>query len=283
MFLISSRRGFTSNKAFSNTDLVSIIGDVKTRVLTTEERFLSHILSEKILLIVHGFNNPFSYILPEYMQLREQYKNQLGNHYDYIVGYTWPAGESEIDYFQAKKNTDTAANRLNDWLCKLDDINCTVDIAGHSMAAMVGYKSLSQETSAQIRNIFSFGAAIPKKMLLKENIVNQALGKVEHVYAFYNRNDHILKYLFRLMEGSQALGCAGLPNSGYFENQKGKITAIDCTDINISHTGYMRSSEVTEFMEAVLRGQDTGRFTKLEKRDMDTSSSLRMDYEYALN
>ncbi|NGP89289.1 alpha/beta hydrolase [Fodinibius halophilus] len=274
MFLISSRREFTNNREFSDTDMLRFVGGMQNQVLTTEEFFLSDISSKKILLIVHGFNTPFSYIVPEYLRMKEQYNEQLSNHYDYIVGYTWPSGGSEIDYFQAKKNTDTAANRLHSWICKLDRVECTIDIAGHSMAAMVGYKSLTKDAPIQVRNVFSFGAAIPKDLLSEEELLAQALGKVDHVYAFYNRKDHVLKYLFRFMEWEQALGYTGLQNYERLMGKGEKITAIDCTGMEINHTGYMRSEEITRFMEAVLEGHKRGPFIKLEKeKDMYADSS----------
>ncbi|MEL7832459.1 DUF726 domain-containing protein [Fodinibius sp. N2] len=263
MYLISSRKKITDGKRFSEEDRLRYIKGPNTQISVSKDIFLSEVVSQNVLLIVHGFNNPFRHVVQEYLRLKTRWSHLLENQYDYILGYTWPAGNSELDYFQAKKNTDKAAQRIRNWLIRLTNANCTIDIMGHSLAAMVGYKTLKREAPIKIRNVFSFGAAISKDLLLNKGIPSQLLEKIESFYAFYNRNDSILKYCFRLIEWEQALGYAGLSELEEIPKVDSKIHVVDCSEVIYNHTDYTRSLLVSRFLADVLEGNTIDQITIL--------------------
>ncbi len=263
MYLISSRKKFTDGKSFSEEDQLRYIDQPNTQISFSKDTFLSEVVSQNVLLLVHGFNNPFRYVVQEYLRLETRWLRLLENQYDYVIGYTWPAGNSELDYFQAKKNTDKAAQRIRRWLIRLTNANCTIDIMGHSLAAMVGYKTLKKEAPIKIRNVFSFGAAISKDILLRKELPSQLLEKIESFYAFYNRNDDILKYWFRFIEWEQALGYAGLSGLKGASRLDSKIHVVDCSEVISNHADYTRSLLVSRFLADILEGEDIDQVTTL--------------------
>lgn len=217
-----------------------------------------------VLLLVHGFNNPIDDVLAEYVALLRQCKRYFEEAYDYIIGYLWPGGDSRIDYFLAKQHTERAGIRLRRWLHAFSEAGCTVDIMGHSMAALVGYHALKTQKAISIRNVFSFGAAISRDRLNEEKNLYKLVDKVSNLYVFHTRNDGILKYAFRMVEWRDALGFSGPSNRDYLFQRIAKMTVIDCSEVIDDHTGYKQSDELFRFISQILDGRKFRQFVRLK-------------------
>lgn len=263
MYLISSRNTTTDGKSFSKADAVLAIEPLKRLRSGSADELMESIKGKHILVLVHGFNNSFKDVLTEYLIIQSQYERFFGDAYDHIIGYVWPGGESEMDYFLAKQHAERAGHRFRKWLHQFSQAECTIDIMGHSMAALVGYHALKTETVISIRNIFSFGAAISRERLSEEESLYKLIDKVSSLYIFHTRNDGILKYGFRLIEWRDALGYSGPGDRKQIRQQFAKINVIDCSDVIQDHTGYKKSKEVFQFISEVLEGRTFKQFIRL--------------------
>ncbi|MDR8393649.1 alpha/beta hydrolase [Aliifodinibius sp. S!AR15-10] len=282
MYLISSRKDMNDGRIFAEKDRIVQFGGLGQGRPITKDWFLSQLSSEKVLVLVHGFNNPFLYAVREFMLARVRIQRSFGDEYEHILGYTWPSGSSEFDYFHAKRNTGEAGNRFRTWLRWLTKAGCTIDIMGHSMAALVGYKALREEADIRIRNLFSLGAAIPTDILLKDQKMGPLLEKVHCFYAFHNRNDSILKYGFRLVEWKKALGYAGPSHQQDLLKRHAKINVIDCSGVVQNHTDYLHSPSVLQLISQLLKGYKIGQHTRLSDYVSMPSSAEQIESRYAM-
>ena len=260
---------------FSESDQLLYIAGMDQLMKVSKKNLISDVSSQRILILVHGFNNPFSYVLQEYLLANAQFRGRLSRYYDCMLGYTWPGGSSRLNYFQAKQNTEEAGNRLRRWLQTFTDAECTIDIIGHSMAALVGFKALREDADINIRNIFSMGAAIPKDILKAETALPNLFGKVQNLYAFITRDDGILRYGYRLVEWKEALGYAGPARVEELVTKYPKINVIDCTSVIHSHNAYLRSEEVMDFISEVIRGANNQQFVELRTRTTESDKGIR--------
>lgn len=282
MYLISSRKDMNDGRIFAEKDCIVQLGGLGQGRPITRDWFLSQLSSEKVLVLVHGFNNPLLYAVREFLLARARIQRAFSNQYDHIVGYTWPSGFTEFDYFHAKRNTGEAGNRFRTWLRWLTKAGCTIDIMGHSMAALVGYKALRVEVDIRIRNLFSLGAAIPKDIMLEDQNIPHLLEKVRHFYAFHNRNDRILKYGFRLVEWKKALGYAGPSHQQDLLKRHGKINVIDCSGVVKNHTDYLHSPAVLQLISRLLKGYKIGQHVRLSDYDAMPVNVEQTESRYAI-
>ena len=264
MFVISSRKGGTDARAFADWEhlfQISSGGD------WTEKSFsdlFSRVEGKRVLVLVHGFNNPFDFIKEEYRKAAYYNRRYFNGHYDLVVGYLWPGGNSHFDYFLAREHTATAAGRLRHWLAELYQNGAQIDLMGHSLAAQVGYRMLESEPEFTIGNVFSFGAAISERVLASAAKLESLLAKVRTFFAFYTRDDVVLKYGFRLLEQHTALGYTGPVLNRKLE-ASGKINAIDCTGLIANHSGYLNSEPVLTKVGEILKKQAGVTNGKLKK------------------
>ncbi|MGD8427939.1 MAG: DUF726 domain-containing protein, partial [Balneolaceae bacterium] len=178
--------------------------------------------------------------------------------YDVVIGFIWPGGISEFDYFRAKINTSAAGKRLRAWLKKLNLVCKAVDMLGHSMAAQVGRMAFKNEDNIKVRNIYSMGAAINNNSVFDSNEFNNIIQSCDRIFIFYTENDRILKYAYRLIEWHSPIGYAG-PNMGLLNDKAPeKIRLVDCSDFIADHTGYKRSEKVFRFIGSMLDGSNLG-------------------------
>ena len=268
MYLINTRKHTTDSKKFSEIDRLLYADGLKQQIPVSRTTFEQCIRSKNVLVLVHGFNNPYPQLLKQYLLSKARFKSNIPEAYEAVIGFTWPAGETEFDYFLAKGNTEEAGKRLRSWLVRLTEVNSTIDILGHSMAAKVGFHALKQDSNISIRNVFSFGAAISRDTLKNSKVISELFEKVEHFYAFRNENDAILKYAFRLMEWKEALGYSGLPkgSSEYLDHDK--ITIVDCSGVIKNHVDYTGSEMISRVIEEVLKGRDFGKKVLLSEQSV---------------
>ena len=253
MYLINTRKDGISPNEFATSARVQYVSDLKKQFTVPETAFETAIKNSRLLLIVHGFNNPFSYVVPEYLLSKVRISRAAPGTYDHIIGFTWPSGGSELDYSRAKGNTEEAGQKLREWLFRFTRLNCVIDIAGHSMAARVGYHALCVESALNLRCLFSFGAAIPREKL-RDETVSHLFDNIEKLFAFHNRNDSTLKYWFRLVEWKEALGRVGPGRREHLIENVEKFHLIDCSNENLGHIDYLRSPRVVHVMAEILKG-----------------------------
>lgn len=264
MYLISSRYNVKDGKRFSNSDAVLQMTESGRPQNFSKEKLLRQACSKKVLVLIHGFNNSMHDVLGEYAAIEEKHTRYFADAYDCIIGYIWPGGESELDYFLAKQHSETAGARFHYWLNLLSRTGCTIDIMGHSMAALVGYHTLKTPSHISVRNVFSFGAAISQNTFSEKSRLLQINDRISGLYIFHTRNDGILKYGFRLVEWRDALGYSGPGNHDDITGQFAKTVVIDCSKVVRNHTAYKYSKSVFRFIAKILAGKKVKQFLRLQ-------------------
>jgi hypothetical protein len=132
------------------------------------------------------------------------------------------------------------------------------------MAAVVGFNALSTDDQISIRNVFSFGAAISKETLLRQEKLLKMIEKVSNLYIFHTRNDGILKYGYRLLEWREALGFSGPPQEVPIVDDFTRMKVIDCSEVIRDHLGYRRSDRIFRFIANILKGKRLKQFSRLK-------------------
>lgn len=261
MYLINLRANGINGNTFSRSEQTARYNEQRLEAVGSEA-LLSAIEHKNILVIIHGFNNSMKDILSLYDHLEEQCSIFFKESYSAVIGFVWPSGESEFNYFQSKENARRAGPYLRDWLHRFTGAGCTIDVMGHSMATIVGYHALQSPKKISIRNIFSLGAAVSQSYLV-ERITAHMMEKVENLYLFYTKRDDVLKYWFRLVEWEEAIGYSGLEKYQYLISYFHQLTLIDCSNIVQNHTGYWNSKVVFECISNILDGKQYPRSHKL--------------------
>ncbi|HKK45631.1 MAG TPA: DUF726 domain-containing protein [Balneolaceae bacterium] len=248
MFLINTRKNTDDGRYFSSSDGLSWFENGQKPISVKQQNVFQACKGQNILFLIHGFNNPLQDIFQEYKLINKQLNRFAQSTYDVIIGFIWPGGVSEFDYFRAKVNTGEAGKRLHHWLQKLSVISNAVDVIGHSMAAQVGKMALRESGDIKIRNIYSMGAAINTNQSYGSDDFKSVVQACEQLFVFFTSNDRILKYAYRLIEWHNPVGYTG-PNLGLLNGDAAhKVRLVDCSNIIADHTGYIRSPEVFQFI-----------------------------------
>ncbi|MBD3276451.1 MAG: alpha/beta hydrolase [Candidatus Marinimicrobia bacterium] len=256
MFVINCRKDLQSDRYFDPNGKV-MLADHSNEIMPATsiydtDRFLNEISGSRVLLLIHGFNNRLQDALMNYWQTARQVNNHLRDQYDYIIGFTWPAGANRLDYFHARKNASAAGKHLRMWVELIQSRDCTIDGMGHSMAARVGVNALRIPLEKPIRNIISFAPAISRKIIHETETFKSLLGNCSSYYLFHSIHDHALKYGFRLVEWQNAVGYSGPDDRERIINEIKRIKVIDCQDVIHDHNDYAGSDEIFQFLSTAF-------------------------------
>ncbi|WP_213105200.1 alpha/beta hydrolase, partial [Candidatus Protochlamydia amoebophila] len=117
IYLISDRESFTNQHEFStetqivNVKLISSIVQInlKENIKTYKGFKLKKFSKRKILILIHGFTVKYENALKTLLNV----SNKVGDRYDAVIGYLYPACAKFYQYNQAKENgLHAAENRL---------------------------------------------------------------------------------------------------------------------------------------------------------------------------
>lgn len=262
MFLINLRQDGIKGNTFSRFEQISYLDEDMNLYSMTDDDLMQQVAQKNILVLIHGFNNTTHHIQSVFKKIEQQYRIFFNSEYDAIIGYVWPGGESEFNYFKSKRNARRAGRKLRHWIYRFSKAQCTIDVIGHSMATIVGYHALQTNKKMKIRNVFSFGAAVSQNIFVEES-TEQIIQKMDSLYLFHTENDDILKYWFRLVEWQDAVGYSGLKNQNEVISHLEKLTIVDCSEVISNHTEYWNSRVIFEFIGKTLSGKQYPRKYKL--------------------
>lgn len=253
MLIISSRANVHANHAFAEADRVLPVDPTVPHDTRSASRSLSklevarRVGGQHILVLVHGYNHTLHDATTLYATVRETTRQRFPDAYDHVVGYTWPCGASRLTYFCAKSRVGEAGSRLRRWLEWLWAAGCTIDIACHSLGARVASAALKDTTAFRARNVFMLAAAAGRAAL--RNLHASA----EQVYVFHTRDDAVLGRWYRLFEGEEPLGYAGLGSAGWGGHAWSNVTAVDFTTAVNGHYDYLVSTAFIDYLTETLR------------------------------
>jgi len=229
----------------TEVDLDSASGDARVSI--------EQIKGKKILLLVHGFNNPEGKSIPAYRLAHEQISTLKDANndplYDVVVGYLWPGYEHTFEYFLAKDNARHLAEKLKSHLEVLSDASTALDIMAHSMGNYLVLQALNyphmHDSRKLVANFFSMAAAVEDKSIEKDQKFDHSIGHCQDVFVFYSKNDEVLKWAFRTAELVSALGYCGAKDP---KDLPGNVELIDCSSFIHAHGEYFTASPIYEFI-----------------------------------
>ncbi len=251
MFLISIRKHLADPHDFSSSDYLLFFrktGDAN--LFEPVPDFFSHISGKRLLVAIHGYNNPFKDVISSYEEIEKLVKKYGSNDYDEIVGFSWPSGNSSVDYYSARERAVIASDRLRIWINRMLEHAGSVDIIAHSMGAQLGINMLNTGLDRPLRYVFSLAPAINTNDLVQfGDRLNQFQNNFERVLLFHNPGDAVLKYAYSIAERSASIGLNGVVNLKAIQN---KIISIDCSGHVASHQSYFHSPFIFKMIHEFL-------------------------------
>jgi esterase/lipase superfamily enzyme len=253
MFVINARSALRSDDAFAPADQVGSLTAARSSARFSDAGSRSplaiarQLAGQRVLVLVHGYNHTMEDAARLFQTVQQTAHQRFPDAYDAVIGYTWPAGASRLDYFAAKSRTEEAGHRLRRWLEGLWSAGCTVDIACHSLGARVTTAAVQDAASFQARNMFLLAAAAGPAVL--DDVHDAA----EHVYVFYTRNDAALGRWYWLFEWETPIGYAGPSSDVPHMDRWPNVTVVDCTAAVRGHYDYLVSPAFIDYLAQTLK------------------------------
>lgn len=213
------------------------------------------VAGKSILILVHGFNNEFPDIIRAYDMIEAQIQTHLGDWYDAVVGFSWPGGDSPIDWYAPKRRAGVVGPRLAQFLRAVGDEADSIDLMSHSLGARVVLSALNLLPANSIRGNFMTAAAVDNEVLEPGQKYFSAVqtGASESV-VLHTKHDFVLKSAYRLAEWDNPLGLYGPENPAVVIEHLPNVTVGNCKNVVHGHGEYKTSDEVFQFINDWLAG-----------------------------
>ena len=177
-------------------------------------------VNKKVLLVVHGYNNTFDYAVKSIKEVNSFINNMKTSDnkplYDLVIGYIWPGYESFIEYELAVEHADALKERVQAHLLELHHITPHIDVIAHSLGNRVILEALNFESVNKerpfIRNFFALAPAVDASSIEENRPYYNSVKNCENFFVFHSFKDDVLKLLYPLTSGSEALGIEINPN-----------------------------------------------------------------------
>lgn len=217
-----------------------------------DEEVHDRVAGNTVLLLIHGFNTPFSSVCQAYDDIRARFHSFVPEAYDRIVGFTWPGGDASYHYFGAKQRLQPSARALRRWIRVLTRHGEAVDVLAHSLGGRLLHQALQNADSpdsVHIRNLF---AVAPAVRLSDVEADAESKPVFERGFLFYTHDDRVLGRWFRLFEGETAIGYAG-PNKHPAVSPPAPVTAVNCSGVVDNHVSYLEQEPFYRYIADVLK------------------------------
>lgn len=224
--------------------------------LSFESNDLNHpaFKDKTILFVVHGYNNTFDDALRNIDEITisiEKLTNRQGLPlYDFIIGYLWPGYDNFTDYSLAVTHAKALKKRIRKHLLDLDQAQAHIDIMAHSLGNRVLFEALNfqnnNSSNPLIRNFFALAPAIDALSIQNDGSLYAASVNCANVFVFYTDKDAILKLLYPLISGKDALGINKASHLDYLSDN---IQFVDGTHLIHSHTHFFKTEALYNFIQ----------------------------------
>ncbi|WP_075883433.1 alpha/beta hydrolase, partial [Candidatus Protochlamydia sp. W-9] len=255
LYLISDRESFTNQHEFSTeTQIVNVKLISSTVQIYLEENIQAYknfgytdFSDRKILILIHGFTVKYENALKTLLNVADK----VGDSYDAVIGYLYPACAEIYQYHKAKENGLRAAKkRLPKILCSIRSVAERVDIVAHSMGTIVAMHALNQKASPKIDKLFLLGGALEEKSIFECDgqgctTLKRALSNAKNIYVLYSCNDKVLPWL-HVIDSTQPLG--RLSENVHQKPIAKNVCLINTTSVVKGHSAYFQSQEVFKFI-----------------------------------
>lgn len=263
LLIISSRKELSNSDEIGPATFWNVTTD--NQVMTDKKKidigdFKELIAGKKALLLVHGYNNEWEDVIRAYDIIDDHFQAQLLEHYDLIIGYTWPGGDGELEWRSAKNRSSTITPQfamiLRDYLKPLE----ALDIMTHSLGARVAMKALNMLPNNTARNLFQMASAVDNESIEIGNTYHLAPDQLTKNVVFHSRNDSVLRFFYTAAEWDLALGFSGPENPGGIDQN---VHVVNCKHKVNAHGRYKYTPEVYEAINNLLTGAETNKFITL--------------------
>ncbi len=268
MIIISTRKDFVNDDKANHT---YVIKEIETRVKRRDlnipqhdiedDEFISKITGDKVLIVVHGYNNKFKEIIKTFNGIEDE----LSSSYDHIIGFAWSAGDRFVDYYTAKNKVEDAGDELREILDMLKDSGKTVDVMAHSMGNAVVFDAFIENEidSTVVRNFFSFAAAVDNDTLNKNNLYNVTLANFENIFICYSKKDSVTGVIYDTGErhNAPAFGHELPIDLEYFVDKAKNVHFINCNEVITKHGAYKKSEAIFSFVRETINPDTDNNYT----------------------
>jgi esterase/lipase superfamily enzyme len=220
--------------------------------------------NKNVLLLIHGYNNDPNDVNRAYEIIEKNTKQHI-QHFDIVVGYTWPGGDDGLDYFSAKKRASSVAKRFNSILRETMSQCTSLGIMSHSMGGRISLMALE---SLQLANHpksvpvwqYLMATAVDNESIEVGERYYDATQYDDHSYIFHSKRDTVLKTAYLLAEWDRALGYTGPENvADIHANTK----VANCKKKIKSHGSYKRTVDIYKYINDELSNKPRPRFSTL--------------------
>ena len=236
----------------------------------SKNKILAQLKDKKVLILVHGYNCERHEVIAAYLSI-SKYHHYIWQQYDKIIGYAWPGGDREWEYFSAKRRSKKSGKRFKSLLQELLTTSSEVGVMGHSMGCRVTLKAvdLLQEElfpkKAKLE-LFLTAAAIDNDTLEKGERYYEATLLADSTYVFYSKKDDVLSVACKLTQLDNAMGMTGPENP---EDTLNTVKIIDCVRVVKRHGDYKRCMPLFEYLKKEDNGTSAPKKIKLSHKKLE--------------
>ncbi len=213
-------------------------------------------------MLIHGYNNEEDDVVRAYAIIDKHINTYVSNHYDIVIGYTWPGGDDPLDYFSAKRRSGAVSRRVSWWLSDINSSAKCLDVMTHSMGSRVAFLSI-QNPKEKIRNLFTMAAAIDNESIQINEPFYSSTQLCGKVYVFHSKNDPVLATAYQVSEWDSALGLTGPEDTADIINNSKNVKVINSKNLIRVHGGYKTCVPIYLHINNALNGSLTHQFVTL--------------------
>lgn len=273
MFIVSSRRKFTSNyfvaksiqyRFYPDTDDLNAHKRISLAALQAEAT------NKRVCILVHGYNNDFPAVMEAYGALHASMQTSGvpgESGYGLVIGFAWPGRASGAGYFTARGAARRAAPHLRKLINDLRSVAHRVDIQTHSLGARVALTALNSPRTVFVDHLFLTAPAVDHHTLEPGRTFHSALDGCNRCLVYHSKKDRVLRVAYPAGDFAdglrKALGLYGPRSRRITLEHCLNVYVIDCAHHVGTHGGYRGADAYRAHWRRVLSGDALERYSEL--------------------
>ncbi len=268
MIIISTRKNFTDpDKGIEDYAIreYALIEDGKHELTNelSKNDFYNKVTGNKVLILMHGYNNDFEDALCTYKQIEKKIADNDIN-YDHVIGFIWQGNDKPYEFLKAKHSVKKVAHELHKVLDKLISMHKQVDIMAHSLGnSVVFHAAKNKFTDGVVNNFYSIAAAVDNDSMNPEGKFHNVLSHIENIFVFHSKYDIALRSSYKIgdklrdsydIDSDIALGLKLPEDLEFFETKVNNVHFINCSNIvgngnRNKHSKFKNSNAFFQFIK----------------------------------
>lgn len=273
MYVVSSRRDFTSDRILGKENLVrNYTNPANPDVFQdlTMEDLKQQAANKHVCLLVHGYRSPMPNVMSAYWQLVTQMAQEGvtgAQGYGLVVGFAWPGKTTSFGYFVARSSARRAGPFLLQLVNDLRGVAHTVDVQTHSLGARVALSALRDARKVFVDNLLLSAPAVDHDILETSGDFHSSLDCCNRCLVYHSHHDKVLRYTYPLGDIAdglrRALGLRGPRSRVRTLADTTNLYVVDCASRVKDHGGYRDAPEYYRHWRQVLSGGPLSRYDEL--------------------